>query len=307
MIMRKTFFNTLTELAKQDNRIYLLVGDIGYGLIEEFAKLFPDRYVNVGVAEQNMIGIATGLALSGKIVFCYSIANFPTLRCLEQIRNDACYHKANVIIVAGGTGLGYGSLGMTHHATEDLAIMRSLPNMTVVAPSDPIETSCAIKEMAKGIGTCYLRLDRQGNKVIHEPSLDFKIGKSITLRGGFVNANLITTGTMLETGLKVSDKLKKQGIELGVIQMHTLKPLDKEIIYNCLETSPNLFTLEEHSIIGGLGNTIAEVLTETNKRFNFKRFGIPDSYAPVGNYEFLLKHYKLTIEDIAKEIQNNLK
>lgn len=306
-IMRKTFFKTLVECAKQDNRIYLLVGDIGYGLVEEFAKQFPDRYINIGVSEQNMIGIATGLSLSGKIVFCYSIANFPTLRCLEQIRNDACYHNANVIIVAGGTGLGYGSLGMTHHATEDLAIMRTLPNMTVVAPSDPIETSCVVKEMAKGIGTCYLRLDRQGNKVIHEPSLDFKIGKSITLRGGLVNANLITTGTMLEIGLKVADKLKKQGVGLGVIQMHTVKPLDKDIIHNCLEISPNLFTLEEHSIIGGLGSAISEVLTETNKRFNFKRFGIRDSYAPVGDYQYLLAHYKLTVEDIAKEIQNRLK
>jgi transketolase len=305
--MRKTFFKTITELAKTDNRIYLLVGDIGYGLVEEFANEYPDRFINVGVAEQNMIGIATGLALSGKIVFCYSIANFPTLRCLEQIRNDACYHKSNVIIVAGGTGLGYGSLGTTHHATEDLAIMRSLPNMTVVAPSDPIETSCAVKEMAQGIGTCYLRLDRLGNQIIHEPNLDFKIGKSITLRGGLVNANLIVTGIMLGTGLKVADNLKRQGIELGVIQMHTIKPLDKEVIYNCLETSPNLFTLEEHSKIGGLGSAVAGALAETGKRFNFKRFGIADSFAPVGDYEYLLKHYHLTVEDIVGEIKSNLK
>jgi transketolase len=304
--MRKTIFDTITKLTKTDNHIYLLTADIGYGLVDEFATKYPDRYINVGVAEQNMIGIATGLALSGKIVFCYSIANFPTLRCLEQIRNDACYHKSNVIIVSGGAGLGYGALGMTHHATEDLAIMRTLPNMTVVAPSDPIETEYAVKEMAQGIGTCYLRLGRN-EPINHDSSLDFKIGKAITLRGGFVHANLITTGVMLHTGLKVADKLKKQGIELGVIQMHTLKPLDKDAIYNCLETSPNLFTLEEHSIIGGLGSAVAEVLAEYSKRVNLKIFGIQDKYAPVGDYDYLLKHYHLTVEDIVLEIQNNLK
>ncbi len=300
--MRKSFINVLIECFNKNKSIYLLVADIGFGLLDEITTKYPDRVINVGVAEQDMIGIATGLALSGKIVFCYSIANFPTLRCLEQIRNDACYHKSNVIIVAGGCGLGYGALGMTHHATEDLAIMRSFPNMTIVAPADPIETSFAVKEMTKGIGTCYLRLG--WNEPNISECLNFKIGKATTFIGGFVDANIITTGTMLHTALEASKILDKQGIKLGVINMHTIKPLDNEAIISALESSPNIFTLEEHSLIGGLGSAVSEVLAETGKRFKFKRFGIADNFAPVGNYEYLLKHYKLTVEDIVRGVKD---
>lgn len=165
--MRTAFIETLTQIAEKDPRIMLLVGDLGFGVVTEFAKRFPDQFVNVGVAEQNMTGIATGLALSGKIVFTYSIANFPILRCLEQLRNDVCYHQANVVSVSVGCGFSYGALGMTHHGTEDIAIMRTLPYMTTIAPGDPIETQAATAEAAKGIGPVFLRLGRAGEPVVH--------------------------------------------------------------------------------------------------------------------------------------------
>src|SRR5712691_10038528 len=165
--MRPAFFRALPELAAADERVNLVVGDLGFGVVEPFVERFPARFFNAGVAEQNMTGIAAGLALSGKTVFTYSIANFPTLRCLEQIRNDVCYHNANVKVVAVGGGFAYGALGMTHHATEDLAIMRALPGMVVVAPGDPLETELATRAIVSHSGPCYLRLGRAGEPKVH--------------------------------------------------------------------------------------------------------------------------------------------
>src|ERR1700674_786827 len=174
--MRTAFFTALLEAAGDDPRINLVTADLGFGVVEPFAKRFPDRFLNVGVAEQNMTGIAAGLAMSGKTVFTYSIANFPTLRCLEQIRNDVCYHRADVKVVTVGGGFSYGALGMTHHATEDLAIMRALPEMTVIAPGDPIETVHATRAIASTPGPVYLRLGRAGEAAIHTGPLEFQLG-----------------------------------------------------------------------------------------------------------------------------------
>src|SRR5207249_10726475 len=196
--MRGAFFRALLELAEQDERVHLVVGDLGFGVVEEFARRFPARFLNAGVAEQNMTGIAAGMALSGKIVFTYSIANFPILRCLEQVRNDVCYHNANVKIVAVGGGLAYGSLGATHHATEDLAILRSLPRMVVVAPGDPVETEAATRAVRTQAGPCYLRLGRAGEAKVHRGEIDFQLGKAIQVRDGR-DLTLVTTRGMLET------------------------------------------------------------------------------------------------------------
>src|SRR5437879_2689318 len=166
--MRGAFFETLIQLAARDPNVFLVVGDLGFGVTEEFSRRFPRQFLNAGVAEQNMTGIAAGLALSGKTVFTYSIANFPILRCLEQVRNDVCYHHANVKVVAVGGGFAYGSLGATHHATEDLAIMRALPAMTVVAPGDPEEAMAATEAVAAHDGPCYLRLGRPGERKVHK-------------------------------------------------------------------------------------------------------------------------------------------
>jgi len=190
--MRTAFIETLCELAEQDERIWLLTGDLGYSVLEQFAERFPDRFVNVGVAEQNMTGVAAGLALCGKIVFTYSIANFPTLRCLEQIRNDVCHHNLNVKIVAVGGGLAYGAQGYTHHAIEDLAVMLALPNMTVIAPGDSVEVRLATRAIVDWPGPCYLRLGRAGERIVHQTEPEFQIGKAIVLQQGS-DVTLIST------------------------------------------------------------------------------------------------------------------
>ncbi|PYM76947.1 MAG: transketolase, partial [Candidatus Rokuibacteriota bacterium] len=182
--MRAAFFKTLLDLAERDERIHLVVGDLGFGVVEPFARRFPDRFLNAGVAEQNMTGVAAGLALCGKVVFTYSIGNFSTIRCLEQIRNDICYHRADVKIVSVGGGFAYGPLGMTHHALEDLAIMRVLPGMTVVAPGDPFEVEQATRAIVGQPGPCYLRLGRAGEPRIHRPGVVFELGRAIRVREG---------------------------------------------------------------------------------------------------------------------------
>ena len=182
--MRTAFIQALSERAAADPRITLVVGDLGFGVVTDFAKRFPRQYLNVGVAEQNMTGLAAGMAMAGRIVFTYSIANFPTLRCLEQIRNDVCYHGANVVVVAVGGGLSYGALGMSHHATEDIAILRSLPQMTVIAPGDPVETTAAVGAAAAGIGPVYLRLGRAGEPLVHEKPIAWTLGKALSVRPG---------------------------------------------------------------------------------------------------------------------------
>ncbi|MGA8213594.1 MAG: transketolase C-terminal domain-containing protein, partial [Candidatus Sulfotelmatobacter sp.] len=221
--MRTAFLNELFELAKQNPRIVFMTGDLGFSVVEKFMQELPKQFINAGVAEQNMTGMAAGMAMSGKIVFTYSIANFPTLRCLEQIRNDLCYHQANVKIVSVGGGFAYGSLGATHHATEDLGVMRMLPGITVIAPGDPMEARCATRAVVEHVGPCYLRLGKAGEPEVHKGKIDFKIGKAVCFRDGD-DLTLISTGSFLQTAAKVADALAGQGIEARVLSMHTLKP-----------------------------------------------------------------------------------
>ncbi len=305
--MRAAFIRTLLDLAKTNKRIFLLVGDIGYSMVEPFAQEFPNHFVNVGVAEQNMTGIATGLALCDKIVFTYSIANFPTIRCLEQIRNDVCYHNANVKIVAGGGGLTYGALGTTHHVTEDLAVMRALPNMTVVAPGDPVEAALATRAIAEMPGPCYLRLVRTGDPVIHQTAPDFQIGKAITVREGS-DATFIATGGMLLNTVQAAEHLKQHGIKVSVLSMHTIKPLDADSVLAEARRTGVIITIEEHSIIGGLGSAVAEVLAESgNSSIRFKRMGTKDSFcSQIGSREYLCKVHSLSVEDIVEAAKSLL-
>ena len=298
--MRTAFIQTLIGLARDDKRIWLLVGDLGFSVVEPFSEEFSDRYINVGVAEQNLTGIAAGLALSGKITFTYSIANFPTLRCLEQIRNDVCYHNANVKIVVVGGGLAYGALGMTHHATEDIAIMRALPNMTVIAPGDPSETTLATQAIVNKNGPCYLRLGKAGEPVVHESAPEFQIGRAITVRDGN-DITLISTGGMLYNTLQAAEELAQQNIQARVLSMHTIKPLDADAILSAAEETGAIVTIEEHSVIGGLGSAVSEVLAECrNPRVPFRRIGIDDTFCTiVGNQEYLRGVFSLSAQDIA--------
>ena len=305
--MRGAFFRALMQVAEQDPNVHLLVGDIGFGVIEPFAERFPDRFLNVGVAEQNMTGIATGIALSGKTVFTYSIANFPTLRCLEQVRNDVCYHKANVKIVAVGGGFAYGALGMTHHAIEDLAILRALPEMTVIAPADPLETEHATCAIAAQPGPCYLRLGRAGEPSIHSGPIDFEIGKAIRVREGD-DITLISTGGLLGTALEVAESIARQGLQARVLSMHTLKPLDVEAVLAAARDTRTIVTLEEHSLIGGLGSAVAEVLAESSDvRVAFKRIGAPSAFARlVGGQEFLRDVNGLSVRAVLQSVESLL-
>ena len=299
--MRTAFINTLTQAAEKDPRVILLVGDLGFGVVTEFAKRFPEQFVNVGVAEQNMVGVATGLALSGKIVFTYSIANFPILRCLEQLRNDVCYHKANVISVSVGGGFSYGALGMTHHGTEDIAIMRSLPYMTTIAPGDPIETQAATAAVAKGIGPVFLRLGRAGEPVVHNHQVRWELGKAITVNEGS-DITLISTGAMLKTTVDAAAELSEKGVNARVLSMHTLKPIDKKAILDAAHETGGILTIEEHSCIGGLGGAVAEIIAEeAEKKVCFKRVALPSEFTKhVGDQDYLRGIYGLTIDGIVE-------
>lgn len=298
--MRTAFLKTLEELAAEDGRINFLTGDLGFTVVEPFVKRFPKQFLNVGVAEQNMTGLAAGMALTGKVVFTYSIANFPTLRCLEQIRNDACYHKANVKVVSVGGGLAYGSLGSSHQATEDLAVMRALPGMTVVAPGDPVEAAYATRAVAGHEGPCYLRLGKAGEPVVHEGPIDFCLGRALTVREGR-DLTVISIGGMLKPCADAAAALATEGIKVRLLSMHTLKPFDAEAVLKAVAETGGLLTVEEHSAVGGLGSATAEVLARSGLRTEFRSISLPDSFCrEIGSHEYLRRFNGLTVEDIAK-------
>jgi transketolase len=288
--MRTAFFASLLEAARYDHSIMLMVGDLGFGVVERFATEFPAQFINVGVAEQNLAGIAAGLALSGKTVVTYSIANFPTLRCLEQIRNDICYHGLNVKVVSVGGGFAYGSLGMSHHATEDLAIMRALPGMTVVAPGDPGEAAAATRSLLATPGPCYLRLGRAGERRIGDAEAHFQLGRATMIREGN-DVTIISTGALLETAVTVATELRSLRISTRVLSMHTLKPIDADAIRLAAIETRAIFAIEEHSVIGGLGSAVAEVLAELDIRpAIFRRIGLPSEFSKVNGSQEYLRH-----------------
>ena len=286
--MRTSFIETLCDVAARDERVWLLTADLGYSVLEVFRDRFPKRYVNVGVAEQNMAGIAAGLARCGKIPFIYSIANFPTFRCLEQIRVDICYHEVNVKIVAVGGGFSYGAQGYTHHGIEDLAVMRSLPGMTVVAPGDPWETRGATDAISRHDGPCYLRLGKAKEPVVHLQKPKYELGRALKLREGR-DLTLISTGAMLEETVRAADRLASLGLGVRVLSMHTVKPIDQEAILAAAKETGGIVTVEEHSLVGGLGSATADVLAESGRRFGFfRKFGVPDEIRHhVGSQDYL--------------------
>jgi len=301
--MRTAFLAALFELAKHDERIMFITGDLGYTVVEPFMNELPKQFLNAGVAEQNMTGMAVGLALSGKIVFTYSIANFPTLRCLEHIRNDVCYHHANVKIVAVGGGFAYGAMGASHHATEELGIMRLLPGITVMAPGDPVEAVHATRAVVEQSGPFYLRLGKAGEPTVHQGDIDFKIGRAIQLRDG-KDITLISTGSLLHTAVNVTEQLAAQGISSRLLSMHTLKPLDNDAILSAARQTRAIVTLEEHSILGGLGGAVAEVLAEADEvHVPFRRIGLPPVFSPhIGSQSYMLEKHGLDAASLVKTI-----
>lgn len=302
--MRKIFNKTLVECAEKDPRIHLVLADIGYGEIERFARRFPERYVNCGVMEQNMTGVACGIAMEGNIAITYSIANFPTLRCLEQIRNDVCYHNANVKIVIIGGGVSYGPLGISHHSTEDIAIMRALPNMVVVAPCDLQEAEAATRAMLAHDGPVYYRCGYVGEKPIHQGSIDFQLGKAITVEEGG-DCAVIFSGPLGLEAKKAVDAAREKGIHCRLISMHTIKPIDREAIVAAAKDTGRIITVEEHNLSGGLGSAVAEVLAdECCLGVRMKRMALPDVFVhEVGSQQYLRGLYGLSAGDIQREIE----
>lgn len=285
--MRTAFIETLCRLAEHDKAIWLLNGDLGYTVVEPFAEKFPERYVNCGVAEQNMTGMAAGLALSGKKVFTYSIANFPTLRCLEQIRNDICYHEAPVTIVAVGGGFSYGSQGYTHHGIEDFAIMSVLPHMRVVAPGDPVETALALEEIISRPAPTYLRLGRAGEPIVHTSKPEFQLGRAIKVREG-ADLTVITTGAMLNPVVGLADRLHRRNIALRILSMHTVKPIDAEAVRAAARETSAILTVEEHRVDGGLGSRVADTLVAARLVVPMLKVGIPaDTIPGIGSTDYL--------------------
>ena len=305
--MRDTFVKTLVELAKKDKNIELVTGDLGFGVLKPFWEQVPDQFTNAGIAEQNMTTMAAGMALEGKTVFTYSIGNFPTLRCLEQIRNDCAYHNANVKIVCIGGGFVYGSLGMSHQATEDLAILRALPDVVVMAPGDLVEAGEATKAIAAYQGTCYLRLGRGGEKRIHDKIDDFQIGKAIQIREGKRIA-IFSSGAIFEEVQGACDLLLQEGYDPAVFTFPTVKPIDKDIIEQCSKEYEMIVTCEEHNIIGGFGSAVAEVMAEMKeKKAYLVRIGINDVYGiEVGNQSYLREQYGISASKIAARIEEEI-
>ena len=305
--MRDAFVNKLTQLAETDKKIFFITGDLGFGVFDNFSEKFPEQYLNVGVAEQNMIGVGTGLALEGRSVFVYSIANFSTLRCLEQIRNDAAYHEANITIVASGGGFTYGALGMSHHATEDIAIMRSLPNIKVEAPCTAWEAYCATEELAKSSGVGYLRIEKGGQTSPPYKDSNFQLGKSIMYREGD-DVTLMAAGSVIEDCLLAAKQLEKKAISTRVLSMHSLKPLDEGAIKLASNETKLIVTVEEHNRIGGLGSAVSEVITDQNLDTNLLKICINDTYSSiVGSQDYLKKFYKLDKDSIEQIVLKRVK
>jgi len=302
--MRDHFIKRLSELAEHDFRIMLVTGDLGFGVFDEYRRRFPGQFINAGVAEQNMTGIATGMAMEGRVVFTYSIANFPTLRCLEQIRNDACYHGANVKVVSIGGGFSYGALGISHHATEDLAIMRSLPDITVVSPCGYWETIEATEAIVNMPGTCYLRLDKSaGDDAPLDKEEKFEIGKARVLREGS-DCAIIVTGGILGEVWQAAELLEKKGISARIVSMHTIKPLDREAILQTCQDVGVIVTVEEHTVYGGLGSAVAEALLDNGVLPSaFLCIGLEAGFSSiVGSQQYSRKRYGLDAESISDRI-----
>lgn len=298
--MRDAFNRELNRLAAENSDLLLLTADIGFQVFDQFRARYPDRFYNMGVAEANMMGVATGLALSGKRPFVYTIIPFLTMRAYEQIRNDVCMQNQPVKIVGVGGGVAYGMLGPTHHSIVDLAILRALPNMTVVSPCDPLESQKATRAAFNHPGPIYIRLGRNGEPALYDDDYDFEIGKAIQMCEGN-DATIIVTGAVTKIALDVSELLAQKGVGVRVINMHTLKPIDEEAILKAAEETRSIITVEEHNIIGGLGSAVAEVLAEANLKILFRRVGINDSFCyGVGSQTYYLNQHGISTSNISE-------
>ncbi len=305
--MRDTFVSELQKLAYDNPEIILITGDLGFGVLIDFSKCLPNQFINAGVAEQNMTGLASGMALDGKIVFTYSIANFNTLRCLEQIRNDACYHELNVNIISVGGGFSYGPLGYSHHATEDVSILRSIPNLEVFTPSNCNEVKGIVNYMVNNNGVKYLRIDKSNVKEHNLNNVEFKYNEATIYNEG-KDLCIIGYGGILNLALEASAYFKDKGITIKVIGMHSIKPYDEKTIIDCALNTGGIITLEEHSVIGGIGSLVCEVLMKNHvlpKRFEM--LAIESKFSShVGSQDYLRGINNIGIDSIKNAVYKML-
>ena len=297
---RQSYGEALLELGKENGNIVVLDADLaGATKTGIFAKEYPDRFFDMGIAEQDMMSTAAGLATCGKIPYASTFAMFAAGRAYDQIRNSICYPKLNVKICATHAGITVGEDGATHQMIEDLSLMRTIPNMTVMSVRDDTQTKWAVKEISQIDGPVYLRLSRLATPIIYDENYEFKIGKAVQFGEG-TDGTIFSTGVTVAESLKAQEILKEKGINVRVIDIHTIKPIDKDIIVKSAQETNKLISIEDHNIIGGLGSAIAEVLTELYPK-QFTRMGIPDTFGKSGKAEELMKHFKITAEDIVEK------
>ena len=300
---RQSYGETLEKLGEENEKIVVLDADLSAATKTSiFAKKFPNRFFDMGIAEANMIGVAAGMASCEKIPFVSTFAVFAAGRAYDQIRSSVCYPNLNVKICATHCGITVGEDGATHQMLEDIALMRTLPNMMVICPSDDVETKCLIEEISKTKGPVYVRLARLARPVIYEENQKFEIGKAIQIGEG-TDATVFATGVVVAEAIKAKEALEKEGIHIRVVDMHTIKPIDRDIIVKSAKETKKLISIEDHSIIGGLGSAIAEVLTEEYP-CKLIRMGIKDTFGKSGNAVELLKYFGLTSENIIKCLKN---
>lgn len=300
--MRDAFVKKLGEVAAEDPRVMLLVGDLGFGVVADFGLTFPDQFINCGVAEQSMVGVAAGLAASGRRPFVYSIANFPTLRPLEQVRNDVCYHGLGVTIVSVGAGLAYGSLGYTHHAVEDITIMRALPGMRVYSPADALECRAAVTQILADPSPAYLRLGKNKEPRMHEHEPDLSTGAPLLIRPGS-DVTLLVAGPIITQALEVAESLAQDGVSVRVLTCPVIKPLAAEAIRAAAEGTAGIVTLEEHTVLGGFGSAVLEAFAVRGWRTPILPLGLEDAATSIiGGQEWIRERAGLSTVHVRERV-----
>ena len=294
---RQSYGEALAELGKENPNIVVLDADLSTATKTNiFAKEFPERFFDMGIAEQNLVSTAAGMSTCGKIPYVSTFAVFAAGRAYDQIRNSVCYPKLNVKICATHAGITVGEDGATHQMIEDISLMRTLPNMTVISTSDDIQTKLAVKEISKINGPVYLRLARLSTPIIYSENQKFEIGKAVQIGEG-TDGTVFATGVTVAEAIKAKEDLKQKGINIRVVDVHTIKPIDKETIIKCAKETQKLISIEDHNIIGGIGSAISEVLTDEYPA-KLIRLGIKDTFGKSGKAEELMKYFKITSDDI---------
>lgn len=301
--MRTAYLDTLYELAEKDKNVFALISDNGAIVYDKYREKFSSQYLNLGISEANMLGVAAGMASCGKVPFAYTIGAFLAYRALEFIRNDICLQNQNVKVVGTGAGMVYSALGATHHSTEDMGCLRVLPNLTIFSPASPLEVKKVTKAAYDINGPVYIRLGTNKEEEIYSEDYDFQVGKGVIVRDG-TDITIISTGNIIVDVLKAREIVNSENISVRVINIHTIKPIDKEIILKALRETKAILTVEDHNIIGGLGSAVSEVIAESGIGTKFIRMGLDNSFSKgYGSYKEVKEMNDLGISDICKNVK----